>query len=733
MSRPLQPSSPRAPLWGGRIAVAASFAILAAFALPTRHPGESPAVSRLFATAFLPIYWMAAALALQASRTGALDDAGARGWRRIAAAYAMLAVNNLLFVFARHVAPFPGAGLLVAVVVPLLWYAAIFAGLARLTRAMETALERATFWLDSATVLVSGLLILLYVFAHTPGESSLASPVKALTTIGFPALNGAVIFAAIVVVLRPGRGVARDAVGLLAAGVALTVVGDLAYGRAAAAGVHRPGIWYEPLYLLAGCLAVASAQLQRERPGRDDARAFALGPARSSILPYGAVLGAVVVVILEVGDRWQTTLGRMVVGAVALTGLVMARQLLARRHLMALAAAEQARLTRQRALEVQLQQAQKLEAVGLLAGGIAHDFNNILTAIRASAELAATSGTAGRQDMEDIVRAVDHGASLTRQLLAFGRRDAVQLQRFDLRAVVHGMDAMLRRVVTGEIVLRVSLPSGAVPVEMDRAQLEQVLLNLAINARDAMPDGGTLAITVGTTVRDAPTAVLEAGRYATLEVRDTGHGMTPDVIARIFEPFFTTKPRGRGSGLGLSTVYAIVSRAGGTIDVASTVGTGTTFTVLIPLAAAPEGDAGPESLPATPAAPSAAPASREVVLVVDDEAAIRQLVLRYLTGNGYTCIAAADGAEALEHLASPGPRVDLLLTDLTMPGMSGRVLVERARALDPALRVICMSGYAEREAAAGDGAVPAAHYIEKPFSLSALGRLVRATLDAPAA
>jgi signal transduction histidine kinase len=719
-------------MWAGRIAVAVSFAIFGAFALPERQPAEPAATSRLFATAFLPIYWIAAGLAWRASRTAELDAGGRRAWRLLAVAHALLAVDNALFFASRHVGGFPGQATLIAVVLPCLWYAAMFAGLARLTRRMATGLERATFWIDAATVLVSGLLILLYVFVHTPGESSLASPVKALTTIGFPALNGAVIFAAVVVILRPGPGVARGAVGLLAVGVALTVVADLAYGRAAAIGAHRPGIWYEPLHLLAACFSAASAQVQRERPKDEGAREVALGSTRSSLLPYVAVLAAVLVVLLEVGDRWQTTLGRMVVGAVGLTGLVMARQLLARRHLAALAAAERARLARQAALEVQLQQAQKLEAVGLLAGGIAHDFNNILTAIRASAELAATSDAASREDVDDIVRAVEHGASLTRQLLAFGRRDAVQVQRFDLRDVVRDMDTMLRRVVTGEIVLRVTLPRSGVPVEMDRGQVEQVLLNLAINARDAMPNGGTLAISVGTTVLEAPTAVLGAGRYATLAVTDTGHGMTPDVIARMFEPFYTTKPRGRGSGLGLSTVYAIVSRAGGAIDVTSAVGAGTTFELRLPLAAAPAGDAGADAAPDAVAAPSEPPARQAVVLVVDDESAIREAVRRYLSRNGYVVIAAAEATEALGHLASPGQRVDLLLTDLTMPGMSGRALIDRARALDPALRVICMSGYAER--AAGDGdAMPPANCIEKPFSLGTLGRLVRATLDAPAA
>ena len=720
---------------GGRIATAVSFAIFAAFVIASgaRRPDESPLTRALFASAFLPIYWIAAALAWLASGSPALDARRRQGWRLIAVACALLACNNALFVASRNVGSFPGQDLVIGVVVPLLWYAAMFAGLSRLPRAVESGLERATFWLDAATVLFSGTVILLYVFAHTPGESSTGSPFGVLTTIGFPALNGAVIFAAIVVILRPGHGVSRSAIGLLAAGLALVVVADLAYGRADAAGAHRPGAWYEPLYLLSACVTVAAAQLQRERATHEDGapRQFALASTSSSLLPYAAVLGAVLAVVLEVGDRWPTPLGKMVIAAVALTGLVMARQLIARRHLAALAAAEQARLTRQAALELQLQQAQKLEAVGLLAGGIAHDFNNILGAIRATAELAADAGPAVREDMDDIIRAVDHGASLTRQLLAFGRRDAVQVQRLDLRDVVRDMDAMLRRVVSKEIVLRVTLAGDAVPVEMDRAQVEQVLLNLAINARDAMPAGGTLTVSVGSTAVDAPTAVLSEGAYATLVVADTGHGMPPDVIARMFEPFYTTKPRGRGSGLGLSTVYAIVSRAGGTIDVTSTVGHGATFVVLLPLAATPDAEAQREAALPPPLAQPDAPPGREVVLVVDDESSIREAVDRFLSRKGYVVQRAADAAEALALLSSPAQRVYLLLTDLTRPGMNGRTLVERARTLDPDLRVICMSGYAEHADAAGDGTVPFANYIEKPFSLDTLARLVRSTLDAP--
>jgi signal transduction histidine kinase/CheY-like chemotaxis protein len=712
------------PMLAGRMAVAASFGILVAFTLgsQSRQPGESPGTSALFAAAFLPIYWLASVLAWRASHTTALDATGRRAWQLIALANAVLATNNIVFYVSRRLAPFPGDEALIALVLPALWYTAIFSALARLPRRLTISLERATFWLDAATVLVSGLLILMYVFGHTPGESSFASPVAAITTIGVPALNAVVIFAAVIVILRPAHGVSRHAIGLLATSVAVTVVADLAYSRAAAIGAHRPGVWYEPLYLLAACFAAASAQMQRERPGSGSEWAIDFGSIRSSILPYAAVIGAVSVVVLEIQDRWDTPLGRMVLGAVLLTALVMARQLISRRHVAMLAAAEQARLTKQASLELQLQQAQKLEAVGMLAGGIAHDFNNILMAIRGTAELAADPGADIKQDLREITRAVDHGASLTRQLLAFGRRDAVQLKRFDLRGLVGDMEEMLRRLMPRHIALRVTQAPDDVPVELDRGQIEQVLLNLAINARDAMPSGGTLGITVGSTTIDAAQGVIPEGRYATLVVSDTGLGMAPEVRARMFEPFYTTKPRGRGSGLGLSTVYSIVSRAGGTINVQSSVGEGSTFEILLPLADVfPVVEGGVE---ATDTAALASPTG-EVVMIVDDESALRELVGKYLSRHGYRVIVAANAADALAGLSSREERVDLLLTDISMPGMSGLELIDRARALKPDMRVICMSGYAEPETMT----VPEANYLKKPFGLATLGRLVRSTLE----
>ena len=711
----------------GRIAVAASFAIVAVFTLASqgRGPGESPATTAIFATAFLPIYWIAAWIAWSASRAPQLDAIGRRAWRLIALANALLACNNVAFFVSRRLAPFPGDETLIALVIPALWYVAIFAALAQLPRSMTNSLERATFWLDAATVLFSGLLILIYVFTHTPGQSSFASPLVAITTIGFPALSSAVLFAAIVVFLRPAHGVSREAIGLLAASVALTVLADLAYSRAFAVGAHHPRVWYEPLYLVASCLAVASAQMQRERAGGGSEWSIGFGSIGSSVLPYTAVLAAVVVVLLEIGDQWRTRLGAIGVGVAFLTMLVLARQLISRRHVALIAAAERERLERQAALELQLQQSQKLEAVGLLAGGIAHDFNNILMAIRGTAELAADGGPGVKEDMREITRAVDHGVSLTRQLLAFGRRDAVQVKRFDLREVVKDMEAMLRRLLAQQVVVRVTLAPTEVAVEMDRGQIEQVLLNLAINARDAMPSGGTLHVRVATTTITEKAGVPAPGDYAVMSVADTGTGIPPEVKARMFEPFYTTKPRGRGSGLGLATVYSVVSRAGGTINVDTGVGKGTTFDVLLPLADKPPAFEGAAETAAPDSTATAARPSKESVLVVDDEAALREVIARYLSRIGYRVITAANGADALAML-SGDTRVDLLLTDMTMPGVGGIELIERSRDRHPDMRIICMSGYAEPETIP----VPQANYVRKPFGLATLARLVRSTLDA---
>jgi PAS domain S-box-containing protein len=363
-------------------------------------------------------------------------------------------------------------------------------------------------------------------------------------------------------------------------------------------------------------------------------------------------------------------------------------------------------------LEQRLAQAQRLESVGQLAGGVAHDFNNLLSVILTCvgfAERALPASSPVRDDIEEIGRAADRAAALTRQLLMFSRREVAKKERLDVGELVRDLERLLNRTLSERIALRIMCESGLAPVLADRAQLEQVLVNLAVNARDAMPDGGTLAITV----RGGDDGVV-------ITVVDDGAGMPPEVADRAFEPFFTTKEPGQGTGLGLATVHGIVTDSGGDVRIDSAPGAGTTITVTLPAAtAAPDGG----DAAAPPATPVAAPASA-TVLVVEDQDPVRRQAVRILGAEGYVVREAASADEAL---AGWQP-VDLLVTDLVMPGMSGSQLATRARERSPGLRVVFMSGHTDDEivrAGARDGDIA---FVQKPFTRDALLRAVAEAL-----
>ncbi|HYD54853.1 MAG TPA: ATP-binding protein, partial [Gemmatimonadaceae bacterium] len=379
-------------------------------------------------------------------------------------------------------------------------------------------------------------------------------------------------------------------------------------------------------------------------------------------------------------------------------------------------------------LEEQLRHAQKLDAVGRLAGGIAHDFNNILTAIRATASLLLESlpgGDPRRSDCEEIERTVDRAAGLTRQLLVFSRQQLAQPQVIALAPLVHDMEPMLRRLLTASIRLHVDAPAATSAVEVDPHQLQQVVLNLVVNAREAMPHGGTLRIEVADDV--FPPSGAAAGTPAVrLSVRDDGCGIAEDVRPHLFEPFFTTKPG--NSGLGLSTVFGIVRQSGGEIRVTSEVGAGTCFSVY--LQRVPSVDSG---VPASSEASAPAPASAQRrLLVVDDEPVIRRVVERYLVRRGYDVLSAANGREALERLAeaeAAGSPVDLLLTDIVMPEMDGGALIAATRLRRPDLPIIAMSGHLGESAGdAGEG-MPGDAFLAKPFGLDVLADVVAGLLE----
>ncbi len=386
-----------------------------------------------------------------------------------------------------------------------------------------------------------------------------------------------------------------------------------------------------------------------------------------------------------------------------------------------------------RRLEEELRHAQKMEAVGRLAGGVAHDFNNLLTGIVSAAHFLRESlepAHPGRGDVGEILEAADRAAALTRQLLAFSRRQVLAPRVIDVSASVRSVERMLRRLIGEGVSLEVRLPGKPVSVRADPSQIELVVLNLAVNARDAMPGGGRLAIEVAEVEARDPARpsdpALPAGALVALSVSDSGAGMDEATRARVFEPFFTTKPAGKGTGLGLSTVYGIVTQSGGTVRVQSAPGRGTTFRVYLPRCE-PE-EAAPEARPAAPAR-----GGTETVLLVEDEDVVRDLARRALAASGYRVLA-ADGPEAALRLArdEPGP-VDLLLTDVILPGSTGPALARRLLELRPAARVLFMSGYTGGQLEE-DGVLPAGTaFVQKPFDPDGLLARVREVLDARAA
>jgi PAS domain S-box-containing protein len=395
-------------------------------------------------------------------------------------------------------------------------------------------------------------------------------------------------------------------------------------------------------------------------------------------------------------------------------------------------AERQARAADQRegALRAELQQTQRLESIGQLAGGVAHDFNNLLGVILNYAEFVIDELPAEsrlREDLEEIRAAARRGADLTRQLLIFSRREAVRLQPVDVNALISGLEKFLRRALGEHVVLQLDLDPQARTISADPGRIEQVLVNLAVNGRDAMPDGGPLVVKTSTALVDAESAAAHAGvdpgEYVVLTVSDDGCGMTAEVAQRAFEPFYTTKPKGQGTGLGLATVWAIANEAGGRVGIYSEPGFGTSIKVYLPASDQPT--AAQFSRPAE----AAVPARGEVVLIVEDEDAVRRVAERILTRSGYSVRCAAGGAEALEILAEQP--VDLLLTDVIMPGMLGPELAAKVRAEQPGVKVIYMSGYSDRllSRQALDAAA-AGEYIEKPYTAIQLAAKVRSVLDA---
>jgi signal transduction histidine kinase/ActR/RegA family two-component response regulator len=382
--------------------------------------------------------------------------------------------------------------------------------------------------------------------------------------------------------------------------------------------------------------------------------------------------------------------------------------------------------------EEQLRQAQKLEAVGQLAGGVAHDFNNILTVISGYSDILLKripESDLNRSKVEEIKLAAQRASSLTRQLLAFSRKQVLQPRLFNLNTLVTDIGNMLRRLIGEDIELVISLTADVAQINADPGQLEQVLMNLVVNARDAMPNGGR--ITVETTIVEVDRAYAEQhvavqpGSYVMLAVSDSGSGMDSETMKHIFEPFYTTKDQGKGTGLGLSTVYGIVKQSGGNIWFYSEPGQGTVFKIFLPSAVNAQQPLIPDSDVESPIAKG----GTETILVVEDEPQIRQMACEFLSESGYKLLVAANGVEALRILKEESAAIDLILTDVVMPEMNGRELAEHVAVARPGAKVLYMSGYTN-DAIVRHGVLDSGTwFVQKPFSPDALARKIREVLD----
>ncbi|HKS06320.1 MAG TPA: MHYT domain-containing protein [Gemmatimonadaceae bacterium] len=391
-------------------------------------------------------------------------------------------------------------------------------------------------------------------------------------------------------------------------------------------------------------------------------------------------------------------------------------------------------ITQRKTLEDQLRQAQKMEAVGRLAGGVAHDFNNLLTAILGNVELLAARASAAGDDeavhdLKEVHAAAERAAGLTRQLLAFSRKQVLQPKRIDVSALVANMQRLLSRLIGEDIELRVVTGGADGTIAADPGQLEQVIMNLAVNARDAMPQGGQLTITSAVVDRSAIPARerdrMPGAKYVMLSIADSGVGMNEETKAHLFEPFFTTKPDGKGTGLGLATVYGIVKQSGGYIWVDSTPGRGAVFRLYFPHVAAPSAEGDGTTVAREPSWRGAG-----TILVVEDDVAVQRLTCRVLSARGYNVIAASDGDEAVKVARGYQGVIDLMLTDVVMPRMSGREVAERVGQQRPGMKVLFVSGYTDDAVVRHGIEEDKVSFLHKPFTPEILERRVREVLSA---
>ncbi|MEO8029879.1 MAG: ATP-binding protein [Gemmatimonadota bacterium] len=463
---------------------------------------------------------------------------------------------------------------------------------------------------------------------------------------------------------------------------------------------------------------------------------FGVRPALAALILTAATLGAVGYQLSVGALSWSSSISvglwAVIAGSfLALDALVAVSVGVLLEGLSSTAVALEQQLLERARIEEQLMQAAKLEALGRLAGGVAHDFNNILTAILGAVELLLPRFSPEDPDSAELAGIADaatRAAGLTRQLLAFSRQQIIQPRVMDLGVVVSGLEHMLRRLLRENVNLKLVIATGLPAVRGDPGQLGQVVLNLALNAADAMPDGGTLSIELSAATVNAELAAehggLTPGRYVMMVVRDTGVGIPPELQERIFEPFFTTKGPGQGTGLGLAMVYGVIKEANGDIWLQSKPGLGTSFQVCLPAVFEPLTPTTP-----APAGRPIEPGHGEGILLLEDDEAVRHLVGRQLRRNGYAVHAAAEGDEAIRLATRLGAGIQLLLTDVVMPGMNGPEVAALIRQQRPGLKVLYMSGYTDDAFRRDVVFAPGEAFLQKPFSEADLSSAVRRLLE----
>jgi signal transduction histidine kinase len=702
--------------------------------LVTKH--GTPAFDLFADVAYLPFRAITTLLLFQASRA-ARDPEVARGWRFLAWGQVLQVVGNMQWVVSDYTGQDISNPAYVAWSLPsnVLHLAAFWV----MMRAPREDRRRSTDWLDAAVMTTAGAVLAWYFLARNVALAEAPDPASITVFFFTETSNIAILFFALAVWLRSPRGLSRFASVCLVAAFALFAVADLVFESQSVRDAYQSGSWLDLMYAGSVIVVALGADAQRRRPAGDPPRT---GARRWPIdtVPLAATAIALVpllVTALRV-DLQGNPIAGIAVGLVVLTLLVLWRSRMQRSQI--------ERLVRGRVqLEQQLWQAQKMEAVGRLAGGIAHDFNNILAAISSHAQLLrsmATSESSG--ELEEIEFATQRAAALTRRLLDFSRTNTSDARPVQIADVARSMQPMLSRLLAADIEFTLEVADRQASVALADGQLEQVLLNLAINSRDAMPAGGRLHIATRRASASDRGRLAGLGapdrEWAVVEVRDDGGGMDEPTRARLFEPFFTTKPRGRGTGRGRATVDGIVRGAGGHVLVDSDVGRGTTMTVLLPVAEAADRHAihgiAVAPLPAplsAQAPPVAAGAASPRILVVDDEIAIRSVIARFFSRLGYEMVEAEDGAAALTTLDAHGWRVDLVLTDVEMPRMSGLELARRIHQRDPSLPILYMSGYVDGRTRSEDGECDLdADTVMKPFDFTVLVERVREALHGTA-